>query len=155
MGTQYELNSLLSINTIGRRKSSQISQVSQATEPADKQPVDVFDGRVSRYIDADVTNNSLNKDDSYMEDPRNFTFQTILNMTSEDILSEEVNPPKAEPEQFSSRPLSSCISVEQSLTAPSLHLTPPSPSPSVEKERPKSSNFEAPPCIPLKVSSRL
>ena len=147
LGTQYELNSLLSINTIGR-KSSAVSAVSQATE-ADKQQADVFDGRVSRYIDADVTN-CLTKDDSFSEDPRNFTFQTILDMTSENVLNDElpVNPPKAESEQFLSRPMSV---VEDGLTAPGLQLTPPSPVPVQDKERPKSDNLETPPHIPVKV----
>ena len=179
LGTQYELNSLLSINTIGR-KSSAVSQVSQ--------PVDVFDGRVSRYIDADVSN-ILNKDDSYGEDPRNFTLQTILDMTSDNVLSEDVHvsPPKAEPEQFTSRPMS-VVEVEslaapslhqpspspqveveslaapplhqpspfpqvevESLQAPTLHLTPPSPSPQEERERPRSTNFDQPPDVPVKV----
>ena len=160
LGTQYELNSLLSINTIGR-KSSAVSQVSQ--------PLDVFDGRVSRYIDADVSN-ILNKDDSYGEDPRNFTLQTILDMTSDNVLSEDVHvsPPKAEPEQFTSRPMS-VVEVEslaapslhqpspfpqvevESLQAPTLHLTPPSPSPQEERERPRSTNFDQPPDVPVKV----
>ena len=153
LGTQYELNSLISINTIGR-KSSQVSQLSSAGA-GDKHDVagDVFDGRVSRFIDADVSN-SLHIDESYKDDPRNFTFQSILDQTSLDQTNEEVNPPRAEPEVFTSRPISrleSVSSCEESLAAPAVELTPPSPSLSADKQRPKSDNFEVPPWIPIKV----
>ena len=115
----------------------------------------MFDGRVSRYIDADVSNSLSNKDkdQSYSEDPRNITFQTILDQTLQNIPSseeEEVNPPRDEPEEFSSRPISGVeVESSNSLSPPALALTPPSP-----KERPKSDNFEAPPWIPIKVRSK-
>ena len=125
-----------------------MSELSQAQPPPQLQNgssqqgtgLDVFDGRVSRYIDADVSN-SLSKDQPDAEDPRALSFQTILDETLENIPREEVSlslsPPRAEPEECSSF---------SSLSPPALALTPPSP-----KERPKSDNFEAPPWIPIKV----
>ena len=112
---------------------------------------DVFDGRVSRYIDADVSNSvAKDNDHSYADDPRTISFQTILDETMEKNVGEEVKvrPPKAESEEWSSGPVSGGETGESSnsLTAPVLALTPPSP-----KERPKSDNFEAPPWIPIKV----
>ena len=118
----------------------------------------MFDGRVSRYIDADLSHSlSKDRDLPYSEDPRNITFQTILDQTLQTRAPEEIQeiqevqevqekqPPRAEPEEFSSRPVSG-VEFSNSLTAPALALTPPSP-----KERPKSDNFETPPWIPIKV----
>ena len=124
----------------------------------------MFDGRVSRYIDADLSHSlSKDRDLPYSEDPRNITFQTILDQTLQTRAPEEIKeiqekqevqeiqeiqemqPPRAEPEEFSSRPVSG-VEFSNSLTAPALALTPPSP-----KERPKSDNFETPPWIPIKV----
>ena len=157
LGTKYEIIS---------RKSSQVSELSQqplSNGPSHHQAaagLDVFDGRVSRYIDADVRDvSSLTKDrdQSYADDPRNISFQTILDQTLEkaggqekkEVEEEEreVNPPRAESEDWSSGHGSGEEEESSnSLSPPALALTPPSP-----KERPKSDNFEAPPWIPIKV----
>ena len=154
LGTKYEIIS---------RKASQVSELSQApvsNGTSHHQPaaigLDVFDGRVSRYIDADVSN-SVARD---KDEPKPISFQTILDETMEKVAGEEVkvdqvkvkvdqvkvSPPKAESEEWSSEPDSGGESAS-SLAVPALALIPPSP-----KERPKSDNFEAPPWIPIKVS---
>ena len=142
---------------------SELSQQPLSNGPSHHQAaagLDVFDGRVSRYIDADVRDvSSLTKDrdQSYADDPRNISFQTILDQTLEkaggqekkEVEEEEreVNPPRAESEDWSSGHGSGEEEESSnSLSPPALALTPPSP-----KERPKSDNFEAPPWIPIKV----
>ena len=143
LGTKYEIIS---------RKASQVSELSQAPlnngashHQAAAIGLDVFDGRVSRYIDADVSN-SVARD---KDEPKPISFQTILDETMEKVAGEDVklkvSPPKAESEELSSGPDSGGESAI-SLAAPALALIPPSP-----KERPKSDNFEDPPWIPIKV----
>ena len=51
LGTQYEVASLLSINTVGRESSEGSNQARDDLETCEKSQ-DVFDGRVSQFIDA-------------------------------------------------------------------------------------------------------
>lgn len=168
LGTQYELASLLTINTVGR-KSSETSN--QASEDIDKYE-DVFDGRVSKYIDASTI--EMNKAEEYIAD---YTLKNILDVTTDERLgssqSFSLQPPHAVPENSTSRPISlteelNSISIiggsrpitrileeqsDSSLSSPDIpaypSVTPASPS--VIKTRPKSEHVEAaPPLLPAK-----
>jgi len=179
LGTQYELASLLTINTVGR-KSSETSN--QASEDMDKNE-DVFDGRVSKYIDASTI--EMNKAEEYIAD---YTLKNILDVTADERLgssqSFSLQPPHAVPENSTSRPMSlteelNNISIiggatsgsrpitrileEQSDSSLSSPDTPAYPaiipaypavipaSPSLIKTRPKSEHVEAaPPLLPAK-----
>ena len=129
LGTQYELNSLLSLNTIGRKDSrqSEFSVTSGVEKP------DILDIRVSKYIDGEGEDTV---------DDINDTLETILNNTSDTLNQSTVEKQKSnetlEPENFQK--------------TPELQILPPSPSP---KQRPKSDFFapesELPPVLPVKV----
>jgi len=180
LGTQYELASLLTINTVGR-KSSNISETSnQASEDLEKtdKSEDVFDGRVSKYIDASTL--EMNKAEEYIAECGDYTLQNILDVTTDERLgssqSFNLQPPQAVPENSTSRPQSliedlnpiSIIGVvspgsrpitqiiEESDSSPSTpdipaYPTVVPPSPSVTKTRPKSEHVEAgPPVLPAK-----
>ena len=78
LGTQYELSSLLSISTIGRKGSHQ-SEVSigsgyNVTTAAEKTE-HILDDRVSKYIDHDIGQDVV--------DGHNVTLETILNTTQD------------------------------------------------------------------------
>ena len=97
LGTHYELNSLLSLNTIGR-KSSRQSEFSVALSEnsynvAAEKTEHLLDRRVSKYIDnVDSENNDL-------------TLETIVNTTieSEPVVEDRKRiAPKADPELFES-----------------------------------------------------
>jgi len=110
LGTQYELSSLLTINTVGR-KSSNHSEGSTHTnddlEKCDKSQ-DVFDGRVSRYIDASTV--EMSRAEEYMAEHGNYTLNNILDLTRDQIngssQSFNLKPPCAVPENSTSRPMS-------------------------------------------------
>jgi len=110
LGTQYELHSLLSINTVGRKSSNHSESsnpVSDDIEKCDKSQ-DVFDGRVSRYIDASTI--EMSRAEDYMAEQANYTLKDILDETSEQRLgssqSFNLEPPRALPENSTSRPMS-------------------------------------------------
>ena len=84
LGTQYELNSLLSINTIGR-KGSHMSEVSMTsgynvTSAAEKTE-HILDDRVSKYIDHDIGQDVVDGHGDY--GGHDLTLETILNTTQD------------------------------------------------------------------------
>jgi len=182
LGTQYELNSLISINTVGRKSSRQSEESNEdanMTEGSFEKSQDVFDGRVSKYIDASAID--MNKSEDDITDGANYSFQNILDVTTEKDLgstkSFNLQPPHAFPESSTSRPMSmietetpsrisiigesrpiSKIMEELSKSEkdtlelpnnPTVQVFPPSPS---FKRRPRSENVEnlPPPTLPAK-----
>ena len=157
LGTQYELNSLLSINTIGRKGSHQseisfgsgynLTSVGVKTE-------NILDSRVSKYIDHDIGQDVVD----YSNDD---TLETILNTTlDQDYLTESKTAlaPRAEKEIFGSlrkSKLHGSQSVDDPVSppalAPELTVSPPSPAGS-DRERPKSEILSAAPALPVKRS---
>jgi len=107
LGTQYELHSLLSINTVGRKSSNHSESSNPVSDDIEKSQ-DVFDGRVSRYIDASTI--EMRRAEDYMEEQANYTLKDILDVTSEQRLgssqSFNLEPPRALPENSTSRPMS-------------------------------------------------
>ena len=117
LGTQYELNSLLSINTIGR-KGSHVSEVSMTsgynvTSAAEKTE-HILDDRVSKYIDHDIGQDVVDGHGDYGD--HDLTLETILNTTQD--------APRAEQETFET-PRDQLVN-PQALT-PELLVSPPSP----------------------------
>ena len=136
LGTQYELNSLLSLNTLGRKDSRQ-SEFSVASAAPEKQILDI---RVSKYIDGG------GEDTVDASDNNNDTLETILNNTNETLNNATENH-----EEIDNTTKLIDIKVEDcSAPAPGLQILPPSPTP--DKERPKSDYFGSiPPILPAKV----
>ena len=141
LGTHYELNSLLSLNTIGRKSSRQsefsVAMSEKSYNVATEKTENLLDRRVSKYIDnVDGENNDV-------------TLETIVNTTIENepvMVDKKKIAPKADPELFESQ-----ISfADTAKREPQIgQLIPPSPS--FDKERPKSDCFLQPPPIPMKV----
>ena len=108
LGTQYELASLLSLNTVGRKSSNQSEGSNPANDDLEKceKSQDVFDGRVSQF------NNTIeiNKSEYFMATSGNYTLKNILDVTSDQKLgssqSFNLQPPHAVPENSTSRPMS-------------------------------------------------
>ena len=187
LGTQYELNSLISINTVGRKSSRQSEESNEdanMTEGSFEKSQDVFDGRVSKYIDASAIDMDKSEDD--VTNGANFSFQNILDVTTEKDLgstkSFNLQPPHAFPESSTSRPMSmietetpsriSIIGESRPISKimeelsksdkdtlelpnnPTVQVFPPSPS---FKRRPRSENVEnlPPPTLPAKVAKNV
>merc|ERR1740137_380254 len=110
LGTQYELASLLTINTTGRKDSDVSEGSNQAGDDLEKgeKSEDVFDGRVSKYIDASTV--EMNKAEEYIAESGDYSLKNILDITTDTRLgsSQSVNlqPPHAVPENSTSRPMS-------------------------------------------------
>jgi len=119
LGTQYELSSLLSINTVGRKSSNHSEGSNQTNDDLEKceKSQDVFDGRVSRYIDASTV--EMSKAEEYMVEHGNYSLNNILDITRDQIngssQSFNLEPPRAVPENSTSRPMSMA---ETSYSAP-------------------------------------
>ena len=127
LGTQYELNSLLSINAIGRR-GSHVSEVSMTsgynvTSAAEKTE-HILDDRVSKYIDHDIGQDVVDGHGEYGD--HDLTLETILNNTQD--------APRAEQETFET-PRDQLVN--PSALTPELLVSPPSPAGS-DRERPRS-----------------
>ena len=110
LGTQYELHSLLSINTVGRKSSNHSEESNPPSDDKDKceKSQDVFDGRVSRYIDASTI--EMTNAEDFIAEPENYTLKKILDVTTDKRLgssqSVHLQPPHAVPENSTSRPMS-------------------------------------------------
>jgi len=110
LGTQYELHSLLSINTVGRKSSNHSEESNPPSDDKEKceNSQDVFDGRVSRYIDASTI--EMTKAEGFIAEPENYTLKKILDVTTDQWLgssqSVHLQPPHAVPENSTSRPMS-------------------------------------------------
>ena len=119
LGTQYELSSLLSINTVGRKSSNHSEGSNQTNDDLEKceKSQDVFDGRVSRYIDASTV--EMSRAEEYMVEHGNYSLNNILDITRDQIngssQSFNLEPPRAVPENSTSRPMSMA---ETSYSAP-------------------------------------
>ena len=138
LGTQYELNSLLSLNTLGRKDSRQ-SEFSVASAAPEKQILDI---RVSKYIDGG------GEDTVDASDNNNDTLETILNNTNETL--NNTNTTENHEERDNTNKLIDIKVEDCSAPAPGLQILPPSPAP--DKERPKSDYFGSiPPILPAKV----
>jgi len=181
LGTQYELASLLTINTTGRKDSDVSEGSNQAGDDLEKgeKSEDVFDGRVSKYIDASTV--EMNKAEEYIAESGDYSLKNILDITTDTRLgsSQSVNlqPPHAVPENDTSRPMSmtdetnqiSIIGGGASVSRPISKImeelsdsssnsqeipnfpTVIPPSPSCRKTRPKSEYVEnPPPSLPAK-----
>ena len=110
LGTQYELASLLSLNTVGRKSSNQSEGSNPANDNLEKceKSQDVFDGRVSQFIDASTI--EMNKAEYFMTESADYTLKNILDVSSDQKLgssqSFNLQPPHALPENSTSRPMS-------------------------------------------------
>ena len=147
LGTHYELNSLLSINTIGRKDSHQ-SEISMDSDynvkTAAEKTEHIIDDRVSKYIDYDIGQDVV--------DGHDITLETILN-TTRDPHTENNIAPKAEPEMFETPRDSQINPLNPAALAPELMISPPSPAGS-DRERPRSELYGPArvPALPVKRS---
>ena len=145
LGTHYELNSLLSINTIGRKDSHQ-SEISMGSgynvKTAAEKTEDIFDDRVSKYIDHDIGQDVV--------DGHDVTQETILNTTQEPPTENNIAP-KAEQEMFETPRDSQINPLNPGALAPELMISPPSPAGS-DRERPRSEMYGQAPALPVKRS---
>ena len=181
LGTQYELASLLSINTVGRESAEGSNQARDDLETREKAQ-DVFDGRVSQFIDASTV--EMNRTEDYLADSENYTFENILDVTTDQMLGSShsfyLKPPHADPENSTSRPMSVAgtpfidgnqifttfrgesvsrpiAKILEEISGSNSSSTNPRvqlfpPSPSFMRQRPKSANIEQhPPPLPAKV----
>ena len=153
LGTQYELSSLLSINTIGRKGSHQselsIGSGYNVTTAAEKTE-HILDDRVSKYIDHDIGQDVV--------DGHNVTLETILN-TTQDPPTDTNIAPKAEQEIFETPRESHIPDKMLNPPTPELLVSPPSPAGSCsgDRERPRSELYghcgqTQPPALPTKRS---
>ena len=152
LGTQYELSSLLSIDTIGRKGSHQ-SEVSigsgyNVTTAAEKTE-HILDDRVSKYIDHDIGQDVV--------DGHNVTLETILN-TTQDPPTDTTIAPKAEQEMFETPNERHMPDKMLNPPTPELLVSPPSPAGSCSevRERPRSELYghcgQGAPALPAKRS---